>query len=317
MQFIDVVTEFLTAKEAANLADWTLDFYRRNIDVFVVYLERQVARGRILPDDWYRPQTIEKFLAHERRRRLAPATVHARYRALRVLFNWIERRYSLASPMAQVAEPEVADKPPRQIELETVEAILEAIPAGDAATWTDQRDRLLLALFFWTGLRLAEMAALTVPDVDMRQRLLYVRSGKGGKARYVPIPPAIPVLMLEYLMNRPPWSGPDLFLSNDGSDGVRGGIAAGGIRTMIKRRCAQAGVEYRNPHAFRHGFAMYLLNAGGMEMGVLSKLLGHSSSKITQDIYADWVTESIRREYDTAIAQAAKSAAKPGERDSK
>jgi site-specific recombinase XerD len=45
---------------------------------------------------------------------------------------------------------------------------------------------------------------------------------------------------------------------------------------------------------------MALLNAGGLEMGVLSKLLGHSELKTTQSIYADWVTESLRREYDTA-----------------
>ena len=237
----------------------------------------------------------------ERRAGLSPATVHARYRALRALFGWcVGRGLVSVNPLLQVAEPAVPKAAPRVVALAAVDKLADSIPSGDAAGWWDVRDRLLLVLMFWTGLRLSEVAGLAVRDVDVKERLVHVRFGKGSKSRYVPFPVGTGSLVLEYLMARPPWPGPELFLSNNGAGGVRGVIQADGIRTMIRRRCKAAGVEYANPHAFRHGFAMALLNAGGLEMGVLSKLLGHSDVKTTQSIYADWMTESLRREYDTA-----------------
>jgi integrase/recombinase XerD len=295
----DELTAFLLAKESAGRSQATLSFYAENVQIFIAFLESSGVNG----NSWLKPETFEVFLVRERRRKLSPATVHARYRALRAFFNWLVGRGRVEyNPLLQVAEPSVPASAPRQVALAEVDRLVDAIPRGDDATWTDARDRLVLVLLFWTGLRLGEMERLAVADVDTKQRLLHVRKGKGGKARYVPFPEGTGSLLLSYLMARPPWSGPELLLSNDGAGGVRGALTGEGIRQMLHRRCTLAGVQYRNPHSFRHGFAMTLLNAGGMEMGVLSKLLGHSSVKTTQGIYADWMTESLRREYDMAQA---------------
>ena len=203
--------------------------------------------------------------------------------------------------MVDVAEPEVPKTQPRQIHVDGVDRLVEAIPTGDSAAWTDLRDRVLLVLFMWTGLRLTEMANLTINHVDVKQSLLFVEKGKRQKSRYVPIPSGAPALILDYLVARPPWGGPELFLADNGAGGVRGVLQPGGIRQMIQRRCAAAGIPYANPHAFRHGFAMMLLNSGQIEMGVLSKLLGHSSTAVTQAIYADWEVASLKRDYDEAV----------------
>lgn len=288
---------FLMAKEAAGRSPATLAFYSQNIGVFISFLHGSGVNG----SSWLHPETFETFLVRERRGKLSLATVHARYRALRAFFNWLQDRGELSgSPLLHVAEPLVPATAPRQVSLAEIDRLVESIPRGDDAAWIDGRDRLILILLFWTGLRLAEMAGLWVSDVDTRQRLIHVRKGKGGKDRYVPFPEGTAALLLSYLMARPPWGGPELFLSNDGAGGVRGVLTGPGIRAMVRRRCGLAGVAYRNPHAFRHGFAMTLLNAGGMEMGILSRLLGHSSVKVTQEIYANWMTETLRREYDLA-----------------
>jgi site-specific recombinase XerD len=204
------------------------------------------------------------------------------------------------NPLLQVAKPSLPAVAPRQVALVEIDRLVDTIPHVDDATWTDGRDRLILVLLFWTGVRLSEMAGLSVADMDTRQRLLHVRHGKGGKDRFVPFPDGTGALLLSYLMARPPWPGPELLLANDGAGGVRGVLTGAGIRVMIRRRCRLARMEYRNPHAFRHGFAMAMLNAGGMEMGILSKLLGHSAVKVTQEIYADWMTETLKRQYDLA-----------------
>lgn len=293
MKLVDALEDFLLSKESANCSESTLDFYRRNVIVFIQYLQEEGVTGT----DWCNAGTIERFLAKERRKKLSPHTVNARYRALRAFFNWLQSRYKIPSPLADVVEPELPDKAPRQITLAEVEKLVDSIPQDD---WWDLRDRLILVLFFWSGIRLGEMARLHVKDVNVKEQLIHVRRGKGGKDRFVPFAEQVGPLVLKYLMARPPYDGPELILSNDGGGGVRGPIAGDGIRQMLKRRCKEAGVEYHNPHAFRHGFAMAMLNDGGMEMGVLSKLLGHSSTAVTQAIYADWVTESLRREYKQA-----------------
>lgn len=296
MNLETALAAFLLAKEAAHLSHATLDFYSRNCGAFVDWLSG--ARPR--RDDWCQPATIRRFLASERRRGLSAFSVHARYRALRAWFNWLVAQGLLASsPVADVEEPKRPKQTPDQASLRDVQRLIAAIP--DTDDWTDIRDRVVLGLMFWTGLRLGEMVGLSVADVHIEERILHVRDGKGGKDRLVPFPSEFGPLVLRYLMARPSWPGPALFVSNDGAGGIRGVLTRDGLRSMLKRRCALAGIRYRKPHSFRHGFAMAMLNNGRMEIEMVSKLLGHADVRTTQAIYADWVSDSLRREYDEAI----------------
>ena len=69
---------------------------------------------------------------------------------------------------------------------------------------------------------------------------------------------------------------------------------------MIRRRCRAAALPGYGPHAFRHAFAMEMLNRGRIDMGILSRLLGHSSTTTTQQCYADWETDSLQHAYELA-----------------
>jgi integrase len=69
---------------------------------------------------------------------------------------------------------------------------------------------------------------------------------------------------------------------------------------MLKRRAEAAGITYWNPHAYRHTMAMKLLNDGEVELGIVSKILGHSSPEITRRIYADFVDSSVKRAFSAA-----------------
>ena len=101
---------------------------------------------------------------------------------------------------------------------------------------------------------------------------------------------------------RPPFGNDFLFVANDGHDRSRGYLTSAGVRMMLLRRFAKAGLPYRNPHAFRHAFAIEFLNAG-MEMSAVSTAMGHTSVKTTESEYAYWLISGLKREYNEALSR--------------
>lgn len=287
---------FCTAKTAAGRSERTVRWYREQIERYLDWIEARPENARV--DPW-QPDTVEDFLAGQRAKGLKPATVSARYRALSAWCGWLVARKHLAeSPMTIIERPAVRREPVAYVRLTEFQRLYGAV-AGDS--WGDYRDRALLLLMFWSGLRVSEVVGLNVGDVDTAARLVTIREAKSGEGRIVPCPPQLGPVVLGYLMRRPPLPGhvdqATLFVSNDGAGHVRGALTVHGVRLMLRRRCERADVRWLNPHAFRHGFAMEFLNAG-MDMSAVSKALGHSNEQITAAVYAHWLTDGLRAEYD-------------------
>ena len=142
-----------------------------------------------------------------------------------------------------------------------------------------ERDRLLLALFAYAGLRRSELLGLNWTDVDLERRLLKVRRAKGGRQRIVPIHPALEPLFVDYLRVRAHHPEPALFV------GVQGRRLSQTIMTQTFLRYARAaGVTERKrvtPHTLRHVFASGLLRAGA-NLRQIQELLGHKHLDSTQ-----------------------------------
>ena len=292
----DALAEFLNSRLAAGKRPKTVGFYSDNISSYLLYLEDHSMHG----SRWAQPRTFESFFNFERRRGLSDTSINARFRALRAFCNWlVGRGYIGQSPMVDVEEPKRTVRPPRRISLDQMQHIVDCIP-GEGATWLDCRDRLFIEMLFWTGLRLGEMVSLGLEDIDLSGRLVHVQEAKGRRSRYVPYPQSMADMLSRYLLTRPAVAGRRLFVSSDGGGNVRGPLTHSGVSQMLRRRCQAAGLPRYNAHSFRHGFAMAMLNSGGMEMGVLARLLGHRSSAVTQAVYADWETASLQRAYDVA-----------------
>jgi integrase len=288
----EAVKLFLQARQSAGRSERTVEWYEQQLRCFLNWLRDQGANGT----SWLRSETIEHFLAHERRAGLKASTVAARYRALVVWFGWLKIRGYLAdqpSPMDRVERPRASKPVIAHVTIIEYRQFYDAIGGEDWLAW---RDRAIAIILFWSGLRVAELCSLAIHDIDLTANLIVVRRGKGGSPRVVPCSPELRPVLLAYLYARPPWPGPELLLSSDGYINVRGPLSTEGVRQMMTRRCKVAGLRHLNPHAWRHGFAMSFLNAGA-EMSSISAMLGHSSVKITEEVYAHWLTEGLSREY--------------------
>jgi site-specific recombinase XerD len=287
---IPQLQSFLTAKMAAGLAPRTLDWYRAFITAWLVTCPTVTASA----------SQIETYLAGLRRKGMAPATVAGHYRALSVWFAWLVESGAIgASPMRTVRRP----KAPQKRVAYVTPAELRALVAGiDGDNWLDARDRAFVLLLFYSGVRVSESIALHTTEVEFAKRLLFVRRGKGGLPRLIPFAAEVAPALLDYLYRRPPSPLPQLWLAQDGNYEARGALTDNGARQMLRRRCKEAGIRYLNPHAFRHGFAMWTLNAG-MELSAVAAAMGHSSTQVTQRTYARWLPDSLQREYEDAATR--------------
>lgn len=292
MSFEDVVNQFLTSLRARRRTKATLAWYGEQFAAFIKW--RGEANG--LPNI----QELELFLAEQHELSHKPATVNARYRALRALLLFCEKRKLLSreqNPVHFMDAPKVPREVRRYVTKGELDALLAAIPTN---TWLDLRDRLILVLLWYCGLRLGELTALNVSDIDTAKLEIVVRHGKGQKARIIPFVDEVRRALIAYLFARPEHD--DALLSkSDGYGHAMGRMAGEGVRQMLIRQCKRAGVDRLHPHAFRHGFAMWTLNAG-VRMTTVSSLMGHSDPAVTAAVYAFTLTTTARREYDEAVS---------------
>ena len=145
------------------------------------------------------------------------------------------------------------------------------------------RYRACLTLIYSCGLRIKEALNVQVPDIDTARMLLHVRLGKGGKDRFVPLPPATRELLGQYWLthHHPLWLFPAL-----GRDGNQGRTATepmnqDGVRSAFRAALKETGIhKHAAVHTLRHSYATHLLEAG-VNLRQIQVYLGHQSVQTT------------------------------------
>ncbi len=197
------------------------------------------------------------------------------------------------NPLAALAAPRTTKKLPRH---HSVEVVLAALALPDRSSPTGLRDAAILELFYGTGIRLSELAELTLPNVDLEGGQVRVL-GKGGKERIVPLGKHAAEALRSYLAVRKP--NPELgeedrervFLNPAGRPMSRRTIQR--IVQKYLSEVDESGAWY--PHTLRHSFATHLLDEGA-DLLAVKELLGHSSLSTTQ-IYTHVSAERLRQVY--------------------
>jgi integrase len=161
------------------------------------------------------------------------------------------------------------------------------------------RNRVLVELLAFTGLRREEAVNLDVEDLDLQRKRLVVREGKGGKSRVVPFSDRWAADVKGMLGKRQ--KGP-LFLSTHGKGqrlnvrSVNHVVATAGKRAGLTNPNLTRKWKGINPHLLRHSFARYYLSQGG-DLRKLSQILGHASVAITHAVYGTASDEEVNTEY--------------------
>lgn len=279
-----------------RLADLTCKAYERDVRACLDFLHGEgiAALAEIRTPD------LRRFLAQEATHRPAPSSQARTVAALRCFFrfcvesDYLERdpAHVLRTPKKREALPDVLDRGElvRLLDVPGKAGVWKRLHAGKV-----QRDRLLLALFSYGGLRRSELLGLDLDDVDLDRRLIRVRNAKGGRQRVVPIHPGLVPLFVAYEAVRPQTSDPAVFL---GVHGRR--LTPANMALTFRRYATAAGVNKRKritPHTLRHVFATELLSAGA-NLRQIQELLGHKHLDSTQRytrVHAHQLRGAIKR----------------------
>ena len=222
---------------------------------------------------------VRAYLAHLGSEGLAKASRSRHLSALRTFFAFLKREGRVASnPAKAIATPRRDRTLPRTLSVDEAAAVVEA-KGREGALGT--RDRALLELLYATGLRVSELVALKLEDVDLALR--QVRTvGKGRKERIVPFGRAAADAVKAWLAERGDLrpgarDAAHVFLN------ARGGrLTDRSVRRILDRALLSAAVSrHASPHALRHSFATHLL-AAGADLRTIQELLGHASLSTTQ-----------------------------------
>ena len=277
----DALQDFLThCRLERRLAPLTCSAYERDVRACLRFLGERGASDLAL----VRPPDLRAFLAAELERWPAIGSQARTVAALKCFFRFLlENEYLERDPAQVLRTPKKREALPDVLDPRELQRLLAVVERD--GVWERQfvgrreRDRLLLALLAYAGLRRGELLGLDWDDVDLERRLLRVRKAKGGRQRVVPIHPALAPLFVEYLAIRADDPEPALFV------GVQGRRLSVTILSQTFRRYTQAaGVTERKrvtPHTLRHVFASELLHAGA-NLRQIQELLGHKHLDSTQ-----------------------------------
>ena len=277
-----------------NVSPLTLTNYRHALETF---------RKSVAQPAWkdLRADHFRRYLFEQMKAGLAKPTVRLHFAALRTFFRFLTERHGLKhNPLKQVQLPKLDRGLPVVLSRKQIDALLAAPLAMEkssrAPVWMPQRDAAILELFYSSGLRLAELASLTVRDVDIFSETVRVM-GKGRKERIVPVGALALEALQKYRQAARVEVGP-LFINKS-----RKRISTRSIWLSLRRYLAFAEIPMTvSPHKLRHSFATHMLDAGA-DLRSVQSLLGHASLSTTQ-IYTHVTTDRLKKAYDDAHPRA-------------
>ncbi len=268
-QSIDDFLKFIASEK--GLARNTIAAYRRDLSLFFHVLQKRgiEAIDRVTEED------VIAFLADLKEKKYAVSSICRTLVAIKVFFRFLKKEGGIASdPTVYLESPKLWQLIPEILSYQEVDALLQAPDPSDRI---GSRDKAILEVLYASGLRVSELCALNLFDVD--EHVVRVR-GKGGKERIVPIAKiavgAVDQYLIHFRKNQEEGKDTPLFVSEKGKRMDRSGVWK-----LVKRYAKAANIhKCIFPHTLRHAFATHLLE-NGADLRVIQEMLGHVSIATT------------------------------------
>ncbi|MEM8534409.1 MAG: site-specific tyrosine recombinase XerD [Chloroflexota bacterium] len=272
------VTQFLEhLAEQRGLSANTASAYRTDLEQFIQFLKgRGVTNWDVVSHD-----DIMAFLLFLRERRYANSTVARRTAAVKSFCAFLKKSGIIASdPTEKIDSPKVDRYVPKALTATQVDELLE-LPLRNP-TPERLRDKAMIELLYATGMRVSELVALSLTDLDMAEENIRC-VGKGGRERLLPLSGSSITSLEEYLdiarsqLSRTNSQKADaLFLNHRGKR-----LTRQGFWLILKGYAEELGIYELTPHMLRHSFAAHMIDSGA-DVRSVQAILGHASISTTQ-----------------------------------
>jgi len=264
----------------------TVRAYTDDLDQFFYYLDQEAFTREI---SQISAPMIRSWLAGLKEKKIASKSINRKISSLKSFFKYLVRTGTLEkTPMTGVISPKSGKRLPVYVAEKDMELLMRNVEFPD--TWQGKTDRLLIRIFYQTGMRLAELISLKTGQLDLNAGLIKVL-GKGNKERIIPINPGLADEIRLYNGEKPK-SGKieeDIFLLTHNGRKLYPKYAWLAVKKYLS---VVTTVSKKSPHVLRHSFATHLMNHGA-DLNSVKELLGHSSLAATQ-LYTHNSIEKLR-----------------------
>ena len=285
MNMINVIVNFRRYLKRRNYSPHTLKYYLNVIKQFVIWLN--------VPLEQVSADKIEDYIDYLHQKRLQPASINLYLAIIRVFYNYLkyEEQVKLTNPIRCSRRLRVPRPLPRAMREEQIDEFFEAVKT--------KRDWAMFRLMLRCGLRVEEVAKLSLGDIDLKRRRIMVVDGKGGKDRVVYVSDDAADGLLAYLKLRSHRRIKKVFLVEKG-DYKGQPISVRGIQKRMEYYAKKTGLKI-SCHCLRHTMATQLLNADA-EVESIQDLLGHNWITTTQR-YCQVSNMKVKRDYFNAMGK--------------
>lgn len=283
MDLTNSIIDYRRYLKRRNLSAYTIRNYLNCLKQFLAWLK--------VPIELATHQEISRYIEWLQQKRKHPKTITCQLTALRNFYNFLhyEEGISVQNPVRTGCALRLPKPLPRYLKDEEVEKLFASV--------NKRRDKAMFMLMLRCGLRVAEVAALTIDAVEQKRKRLLVQNGKGGKDRIVYLSNDALSALNDYLKARPASTSQQVFLVEKGTCRGRP-ISVRGIQKRIEYYAKKADVA-ASCHQLRHTMATQMLNVDA-DLSTIQDLLGHSKITTTQR-YCKVSNVKVERDYNKAM----------------
>ena len=283
MKMINVVVNFRRYLKRRNYSLHTVKYYLNIIRQFVLWVNVPLEQAAV--------DNIEEYIDYLHQKRLKPASINLYLAVIRVFYNYLkyQEKIKLTNPVKANCRLRVPKPLPRALREDQIDLLFDVIKS--------KRDWAMFRLMLRCGLRVEEVANLTLGDIDIKQRRIMVVDGKGGKDRVVYISDDAADGLMAYLKQRSHRRVKKVFLVEKG-DYKGQPISVRGIQKRMEYYAKKTGLKI-SCHHLRHTMATQLLNADA-EVVSIQDLLGHNWISTTER-YCKVSNVKVKRDYFNAM----------------
>ena len=285
MAITDAVVQYRRFLKRRNCSTNTVKNYMHTLRQFILWVD--------VPIEHVRGKKILGYIDHLRARRLQPKTINCHLDSIRGFYNYLidEEDLRIDNPVKRNYNLRLPRPLPRYLRDEEVPRLFANIK--------NIRDRAIFMLMLRCGLRLEEVANLTLKAIDLRRAQLFIYNGKGGKDRIVYLSDDAFEALSRYLKKRPSSRVRKVFLVEKGAYKGKP-LSMRGIQKRMEHYARKAGLKV-SCHQLRHTMATQLLNADA-DLVIIQDLLGHNQIRTTQR-YCKVSNLKVQRDYHKAIGK--------------
>lgn len=277
----DAFLEYLQFEK--RFSGHTLVAYAGDINQFIIYLS---SVYEIKKADEVNHTVVRSWVVSLMEHKITPRSVNRKITALKTFYKFLLRQGIITeNPMLKIQAPKTSKRLPVFVEKDKMDTLLDNIDFGD--DFEGQRNKLIIELFYATGIRLTELVNLKQANIDIFQCQLKVL-GKRNKERIVPFNSTLKEQIQHYLKEKACLNAEFLFVTATGKK-----MNDKSVYRIVNAYLTQiTTVDKKSPHVLRHTFATHMLN-NGADLNAIKELLGHASLSATQ-VYTHNTVEKLK-----------------------